>query len=190
MVLLIDNYDGCVNNLYQLIGMVNPAVEIVRNDRITIGEIATLAPTHIVISGGSAQPENIGIVPEVIATFAGRIPILGICLGCRVICAAYGASMKQMEIIAQGKASKIRLDTNNPLFKGLPQEIMGARYHSVTVDPSTMSDTLKIIASADDDKVMGIQHRTATVYGLQFHPESFLSDYGIDIMKNFLGINS
>lgn len=187
MILLIDNYDGCANNLYQLAGVINPDIRIVRNDKITVSRIKALSPSHIIISGGSASPEKAGCDMDVIKTFAGSIPLLGVCLGYRLICAAYGGESIQMQQIAQGTREQVQIDRSCPLFKGLPETFFGGFYHSKTVPEKNIPEAFNIIARCGND-VAGVAHKTAPLYGLQFHPESFLSEYGHEIMANFLSL--
>lgn len=189
MILIIDNYDGCANNLYQLAGQLNPDIRIVRNDRIGIQDVEQLSPSHIIISGGSAAPERAGNAMAIVKTFAGRIPILGVCLGHRIICAAYGGRSVQMEEIRQGKREPVQLAPDCPLFRGLPGTIHAGFYHSETVPEENIPEELTVIARSGGD-VAGAAHRSNAVYGVQFHPESFLSEYGKEIMANFLQITA
>lgn len=185
MILIIDNYDGCSNNIYQLAGAFDPDIRIVRNDRITPEEIRALKPGHIILSGGSAAPEEAGRDLEIVKELAGQIPMLGICLGYRVICAALGASCVQMEEICQGKRLPVDLDLDSPLFRGLPGRIHAGFYHSVTVQEKSIPAELRIIARCGDDPA-GVSREEKRLFGLQFHPESFLSECGREIMENFL----
>lgn len=186
MIALIDNYDGCVFNLFQLIGHYRRDIQIIRNDRVA--ELQALQPDHIVISGGGSQPEETGMVREMIRTLQGQVPILGICLGYRALLSAYGASMSYLDEIMQGRASQISLATDCPLFKGLPGEIQGMRYHSMTVSEKEIPERFRIIARASDGEVMGVQAGDSSTFGIQFHPESFLTPEGSQIMKNFLDL--
>ena len=185
MILIIDNYDGCSNNIYQLAGEFDPDIRIVRNDRITPEEIRSLRPDHILLSGGSAAPEDAGRDLEIVKEFCGQIPVLGICLGYRVICAAFGAACVQMREIRQGKRLSVDLDTASPLFYGLPERIRAGFYHSVTVPEESISEPLRIIARCGGDPA-GVSWEEKRLYGVQFHPESFLSEGGREIMENFL----
>lgn len=188
MIALIDNYDGCVFNLFQLIGHYRRDIQIIRNDRMTVAELQALQPDHIVISGGGSQPEETGMVREMVKTLTGQVPILGICLGYRAILRAYGASMSYLDEIMQGRVSRISLATDCPLFKGLPGEIQGMRYHSMTVPEKEIPEGFRIIARASDGEVMGVQAGNSSTFGIQFHPESFLTPEGSRIMKNFLDL--
>ena len=185
MILLIENYDGCANNIYQLAGQLNPDIRIVRNNQISTEEVRQLNPSHIILSGGSTAPEKAGNAMEIVRTFAGKIPILGICLGYRIICAAYGGKSVQMEEIEQGKRALVRVDPDAALFRGLPDAFHAGFYHSETVLEKDIPAAFEVIARNGDD-VAGIAHKTEPLFGLQFHPESFLSEYGKEIMQNFL----
>lgn len=186
MILLIDNYDSFSYNVYQLTAAVNPDVKVVRNDGITAEEIEGLAPSHIILSPGPGRPSEAGICEEVVRRFAGRIPILGICLGHQAICEAFGARITYANRLMHGKQSPVLLDNDSALFRGLPGEITAARYHSLAADPTTMPDCLKITARTPEGEVMAVEHREFPVYGVQFHPESVLTPEGHRIMESFL----
>lgn len=185
MILLIENYDGCANNIYQLVGQLNSDIQIVRNDQIEIEYIQQMAPSHIIISGGSMAPKMAGNAINIVKNFAGRIPILGICLGYRIICAAYGSKCVQMEEIKQGKRSLVNIEHITDLFNGIPDTFYAGFYHSETVLEKDIPKNFNIIARSGRD-IVGIAHETDVIFGLQFHPESFLSEYGEEIMQNFL----
>lgn len=185
MILIIDNYDGCSNNLYQLVGQLNPEIRIVRNDRITTQDIRRMSPSHIILSGGSSMPQKAGNTMEIVKTFAGYIPILGICLGYRIICAVYGGQSVQMEEIQQGKRSLVRIEGSSSLFQGVAESFYAGFYHSETVLEEDIPRQFDIIARSGND-IVGIAHKTKAIFGLQFHPESFLSAYGTEIIHNFL----
>ena len=178
MILLIDNYDSFSYNLYQLIGTIKPDVQVARNDRITLAEIVVMRPSHIVISPGPGRPRDAGICEELIANFAGKIPILGVCLGHQAICEVFGATISYAKQLMHGKASAITLDASCPIFAGLPGTISGARYHSLAALEETLPETLTVTARSDDGEIMGVRHRNYDVYGVQFHPESIFCDYG------------
>ncbi|GMO12661.1 MAG: hypothetical protein Ta2A_22680 [Treponemataceae bacterium] len=192
MILLIDNYDSFSYNLYQLIGTINPDVTVMRNDKITLSEIANIAPTHIVLSPGPGKPQDAGICEDVIRKFAGKIPIFGVCLGHQAICEVYGLSVTYAAELMHGKESEITLDTESALFLGLKNRIMAARYHSLAADPHTLSNAggaLKVIAeTAAGKEIMAVQHTQYAVFGVQFHPESILTPDGKIIVENFLAI--
>ncbi|MBU9737998.1 anthranilate synthase component II [Diplocloster agilis] len=187
MILLIDNYDSFSYNLVQLVGSLTAEeIRVIRNDARTVREIEKAAPSHIILSPGPGRPKDAGICEETVRTLKGRIPILGVCLGHQGICEAFGARITYAPKLMHGKQSIIRIDTQNPLFAGLPQEIRVARYHSLVADPATLPDELQIIARTEEQDVMAVCHREFPVYGLQFHPESVLTPDGAVIMKNFL----
>ena len=177
MILLIENYDGCANNIYQLAGQLNPDIQIVRNDRIGAEEVQRMNPSHIILSGGSVAPEKAGNAMRIVKAFSGRIPIMGICLGYRIICAAYGGK--------QGKRALIKVVHRTDLFHGVPDTFYAGFYHSETVLEKDIPQEFDVIARNGND-VAGIAHKTEPTFGLQFHPESFLSEYGKEIMQNFL----
>jgi anthranilate synthase component 2 len=186
MILLIDNYDSFSFNLYQLIGAINPGIKVIRNDELSLAEIVVLRPSHIVISPGPGRPADAGICESAIASFAGKIPILGVCLGHQGICEVFGATVTYAKHLMHGKASRISLDTSCPVFAGLPPVITGARYHSLAALAETIPDTLVVTARSDDGEIMGVRHRDYAVYGVQFHPESILTPEGKHIVENFL----
>jgi len=187
MILLIDNYDSFSYNLYQLIGSINPDIKVIRNDELSIQEIKALAPEAIILSPGPGRPADAGVCIESSRQFAGKIPVFGVCLGHQAICEAFGATVSYAQELMHGKQSKISIDTNCPLFTGLPETIQGARYHSLGAIEDTMPTELKVIARTDDGEIMAVKHRDYEVYGVQFHPESILTPQGRTIMENFLG---
>lgn len=186
MLLLIDNYDSFSYNLYQLVGEINPDIKVIRNDEMTVEEIENLSPEKIIISPGPGKPEDAGICIDVIKHFAGKVPILGVCLGHQAICKAFGAAVSHAKSIMHGKESVIKTDTSSLIFKGLPKNITVARYHSLAAVDSTMPDCLKITATSDDGEIMAVEHRHFPVYGLQFHPESIMTPDGMTILRNFM----
>lgn len=193
MILLIDNFDSFTYNVYQLTGQINPDIRVVRNNAITLSEIEALAPTQIIVSPGPGFPVTAGISIPAIRHFAGRIPILGICLGHQAIIEAFGGVIVHAPELVHGKRRPVRIIMGHdgqkplcPLFEGLPDTFSVARYHSLAADPAKIPDCLKITATAPDDTVMGIMHSSYPVYGVQFHPESILTEYGQKIMENFL----
>ncbi|MDR3144646.1 MAG: aminodeoxychorismate/anthranilate synthase component II [Treponema sp.] len=188
MILLIDNYDSFSYNLYQLIGDINPDIRVVRNDGISLSEIVLRRPSHIVISPGPGKPADAGICEDLISSFAGMIPILGVCLGHQAICEVFGAVVSYAKTLVHGKASAITLETDCPIFAGLPRIIRGARYHSLAADPATIPPALLVSARSDDGEIMGVRHRDHALYGVQFHPESILTPEGTGILANFLAI--
>ena len=186
MLLLIDNYDSFSYNLYQLVGEINPDIKVIRNDEMTVEEIENLSPEKIIISPGPGKPEDAGICIDVIKHFAGKVPILGVCLGHQAICKAFGAAVSHAKSIMHGKESVIKTDTSSLIFKGLPKNITVARYHSLAAVDSTMPDCLKIPATSDDGEIMAVEHRHFPVYGLQFHPESIMTPDGMTMLRNFM----
>ena len=190
MILLIDNYDSFSFNLYQLIGSIEPNIRVVRNDELTIPEIEALAPSAIFLSPGPGKPCDAGICEDVVRAFAGKIPIFGVCLGHQAICEVYGATVTYAKELMHGKQSVCSLDVSSPIFKGLPEEMPVARYHSLAAVESTIPPELKVIARTDDGEVMAVAHRDFHVYGVQFHPESILTPEGKKILENFLALES
>jgi anthranilate synthase component 2 len=186
MILLIDNYDSFSYNLYQLLGSLENDVRVVRNDRISLADIVVLRPSHIVISPGPGRPANAGISEAVVESFAGQIPILGVCLGHQAICEAFGAVVDYAKTLMHGKASAITLDGACPIFAGLPPVIRGARYHSLAALADSIPDCLVVTARIEDGEIMGVRHRDHEVYGVQYHPESILTPEGKGIISNFL----
>ncbi|MDR3324483.1 MAG: aminodeoxychorismate/anthranilate synthase component II [Spirochaetaceae bacterium] len=186
MILLIDNYDSFSYNLYQMLGAYNPDIRVALNDALSLADIEKLSPSHIVLSPGPGRPQNAGICEDAIRHFAGKVPILGVCLGHQAICEVYGATVTYAKTLMHGKASAISLDPSCPIFAGLPPIIDGARYHSLAADRATIPETLIVNARTDDGEVMGVAHRHHPVFGVQFHPESILTPKGSVILGNFL----
>lgn len=186
MILLIDNYDSFSYNLYHLIGAVDPDIQVVRNDRITIPEIKTLHPRAIFLSPGPGRPENAGICMETVRAFTGKIPILGVCLGHQAICAAFGGTISYASCLMHGKTSPILLESSSRMFRGMPSEIPAARYHSLTAVPESLPSCLRVTARTHDGEIMAVEHKDEPVYGVQFHPESVMTPDGISIIRNFL----
>ncbi|MDR2921925.1 MAG: aminodeoxychorismate/anthranilate synthase component II [Treponema sp.] len=187
MVLLIDNYDSFSYNLYQLIGSIDRNIKVARNDEITVDEIKSLAPDFLVISPGPGKPSDAGICVDAVKGLCSIMPILGICLGHQAIYEAFGGTVSYASRLMHGKSSMVTVDTSCSLFRGLPQTIQAARYHSLAGIKSTLPDTLKITAWTQDDEIMAVCHKKYPVYGLQFHPESILTPEGKTIIRNFLG---
>lgn len=186
MILLIDNYDSFTYNIYQYVGELHPHIEAVRNDEITIEEIETMAPEAILISPGPGYPETAGITKEVIRQFPGRVPILGICLGHQAIGEVFGGKVIPAEELMHGKMSKIFIKNTDPLFDGLEEEIYAARYHSLVVDAESVPDCLEVLGTDEAGQIMALKHKEMPVYGIQFHPESILTEMGMRILENFL----
>ena len=189
MILLIDNYDSFSYNLVQLVGGIIPDIKVIRNDEMTAREIEELAPSHIIISPGPGRPKDSGICEDVIRYFAGKIPILGVCLGHQAICESFGATVTYAKKLMHGKQSEIEIDSGSRIFSGLKEKIKVARYHSLAADESTMPECLLVIAKADNGEIMAVKHKDYEIYGLQFHPESIMTSDGKKIIENFLNIN-
>lgn len=187
MILLIDNYDSFSYNLFQLVGSITPDIRVIRNDAMTPAEMEALHPDCLLISPGPGRPADAGVCIEAIRYFAGKLPILGVCLGHQSICEAFGATVSYAKELMHGKQSIARLDPACPLFAGLPEEIPVGRYHSLAAVEDTIPDCLQVVARTTDGEIMAVQHRDYPVYGLQFHPESILTPAGPQILKNFTG---
>lgn len=190
MILLIDNYDSFSYNLYQLIGSINSNIKVIRNDELAVEEIRKLSPQHIVLSPGPKKPEDAGICIEIVKKLGCEIPILGVCLGHQSICRAYGGEVSYAKHLMHGKQSLISVDSSDLLFKGLPNKIPAARYHSLSAVKEKLPNVLKITAESDDGEIMAVSHKEYSVYGVQFHPESIMTPAGKKIIENFLGGNS
>jgi len=185
MLLMIDNYDSFTYNLVQYFGQLGEDVAVHRNDRITLDEIEALAPARIVVSPGPCSPSEAGISVAAIRRFAGRIPLLGVCLGHQAIGAAFGGNVVRSISLMHGKTSPI-LHDGKGLFKGLPNPFEATRYHSLVVERSTLPGCLAVTAWVDNGEIMGLAHRDLPVWGVQFHPESILTVGGMDLLRNFL----
>ena len=187
MLLLIDNYDSFTYNLFQYLSELGEEVKVVRNDRITIGEIEKISPERIVISPGPSTPLRAGVSNDVIRHFGARVPILGVCLGHQCIGYSYGGAFGSARKIMHGKSSLV-YHNNSGVFRGLPSPLSAIRYHSLVVLREQLPDCLEITAWTEDDTIMGLRHRQHPVEGVQFHPESFMTENGKDILRNFLGL--
>jgi anthranilate synthase/aminodeoxychorismate synthase-like glutamine amidotransferase len=186
-VLLIDNYDSFTYNLAHLFGELGAEVVVRRNDAITADEAAALDPTHVVISPGPGRPEAAGVSEEVVRTFAGRTPLLGVCLGHQAIVSVFGGEVGAARELVHGKATMVAHDGRG-LFSGLPEDFLAGRYHSLAA--TSLPDSLEVSATAADGEVMAVRHRELPVDGVQFHPESVLTPVGRDLAKNFLGVTA
>lgn len=184
MILLIDNYDSFCYNLYQLLGEFDENLRVVRNDELTLSEIESLRPNLIVLSPGPGKPEGAGICVEVVKNLAGKIPIFGVCLGHQAIALAFGAKVAYAKTIMHGKTSQITLDTNSRLFKGFSPKISVARYHSLAIAESSLPSELNIIAKTKDNEIMAIEHTKYALFGVQFHPESVMTEDGKKMIEN------
>jgi len=185
MLLVIDNYDSFTYNLVQYLGEMGQDVRVVRNDEIPAAEIAALAPSHIVISPGPCTPNEAGISLEVIKTYAGKIPILGVCLGHQAIGQAFGGKVVRAARVMHGKTSPISHDGKG-LFTGLPNPFQATRYHSLLIERASVPDVLDVTAQTAENEIMAVRHKTLPVEGVQFHPESFLTTSGKDLLRNFI----
>ncbi len=189
MLLMIDNYDSFTYNLVQYFGELGEDVRVYRNDEITLEQIETLAPDHLVISPGPCTPNEAGVSVAAIRHFAGRIPILGVCLGHQSIGQAFGGRIVHASAIMHGKTSMIH-HRDEGVFRGLPNPLEATRYHSLVIDKDSLPDCLEITAWTEVDgrmdEIMGVRHRELAVEGVQFHPESILTEYGHDMLRNFL----
>jgi len=187
MILLIDNYDSFTFNLAQYLGQMGQKIEIRRNDQISLDEIEELNPERIIISPGPCTPKEAGVSVPLIQRFAGKIPILGVCLGHQAIGAAFGGRVIRAKKIMHGKTSDIQHD-GKTIFRGLPEPFIATRYHSLIVERKSLPRALDISAETSDGTIMGLRHRKLRVEGVQFHPESVLTDAGFQLLKNFLTV--
>jgi len=186
MVLLIDNYDSFTYNLYQYIGEIYPHIEVVRNDEVTVDEAITSGAKRIVLSPGPGRPEDAGICVELIRKLQGQIPLLGICLGHQAIGYAYGGKVVPAGSILHGKTSMV-IHTGRGILCGVKNPIRATRYHSLVLDEKRLPQELEVTARTSDGIIMAVSHKNFPVYGIQFHPESILTEKGKQILKNFIG---
>ncbi|MBT9132955.1 aminodeoxychorismate/anthranilate synthase component II [candidate division NPL-UPA2 bacterium Unc8] len=186
MILIIDNYDSFTYNLVQAFGALGEEMEIYRNDRIEVAKMKSLQPSHLVISPGPGIPEKAGVSIESIRLFAGKIPILGVCLGHQAIYFAFGGEIISADRLMHGKTSFIHHD-GKKIYRGLTNPFEATRYHSLIVKESTLPDCLRITARSEKGEIMGIRHREFQIEGVQFHPESILTTEGVKLLKNFIG---
>ncbi|MCX5776106.1 MAG: aminodeoxychorismate/anthranilate synthase component II [Candidatus Firestonebacteria bacterium] len=187
MILMIDNYDSFTYNLVQYLGEMGEKLVVYRNDKITINEIEKLKPERIVISPGPKSPKEAGLSNEIIRHFAGKVPILGVCLGHQCIGHVFGGEVVRAKRLMHGKTSMI-YHNNKSIFKGIPNPFEGTRYHSLIVKRETLPDCLEITAQTKEKEIMGLKHKKYNIHGIQFHPESILTKSGKDILKNFLRV--
>ena len=185
MLLMIDNYDSFTYNLVQYLGELGEEVKVVRNDELTVDEIERLGAERIVLSPGPCTPNEAGVSLEVIGRFAGRTPILGVCLGHQAIGQAFGGKVVHARALMHGKVSKIHHEGKG-VFAGLPSPYDATRYHSLAIERATCPQELEVTAWTDDGEIMGLRHRTLPVEGVQFHPESILTEHGHALLKNFI----
>lgn len=188
MLLMIDNYDSFTYNIVQYFGELGEKVEVARNNEITIEEIKSIKPDRICISPGPCYPKEAGISIEVIKKFAGKIPILGVCLGHQAIGEAFGGNITRSKQVMHGKTIKIN-HTGQNIFTNIPNPYTVIRYNSLTIDTKNFPSCLEITATSPDGEIMGVSHKTLPIFGVQFHPESILSEHGYTLFRNFIMIN-
>lgn len=191
MILIIDNYDSFSFNLVQMLGELkeeDEEIKVIRNDEMTVDEVLALKPSHIVLSPGPGRPVDAGICEELIKKVPETIPLMGVCLGHQAICESLGGRITYAEQLMHGKQSRIKVDNKSPLFQKMPEKIEVARYHSLVADKAQIPEVLQITAEDEKGEVMAVRHRTAQIYGVQFHPESIMTPEGKQILKNFLAI--
>jgi para-aminobenzoate synthetase component 2 len=189
MILVIDNYDSFTYNLVQYLGELGEEIVVYRNDEIDLEGIAKLAPNHILISPGPCTPNEAGISLALLERFKGEIPIFGVCLGHQAMGQAFGGDVIRADMLMHGKTSQISHDSRT-IFEGLPSPFTATRYHSLIVKRETLPDCLEISAETDDGLIMGLRHKEYVVEGVQFHPESIMTDHGLKILRNFLNYKS
>jgi anthranilate synthase/aminodeoxychorismate synthase-like glutamine amidotransferase len=189
MILMIDNYDSFTYNIVQYLGEMGQDVRVYRNDKITTDEIAAIKPDHLLISPGPCDPELAGVSVETIQRFAGEIPILGVCLGHQSIGHAFGGRIVRAGRLMHGKTSPI-LHDNQGVFAGIPSPFRAIRYHSLVIERETIPDCLEITAETAEGEIMGVRHKTLPIEGVQFHPESVLTEHGKQLLQNFLSAHS
>ena len=187
MILIIDNYDSFTYNLVQYIGTLNANLEVHRNDKITLDEIRKMNPKHIVISPGPGRPEDAGLSIDVVKEFKESIPIFGICLRHQAITGAFGGKVDMANEIVLGKTSKIR-HSGSEIFNGIPETFEATRYHSLVAIEVSFPSKLKVTAKTDNGLIMALEHREYPIYGVQFHPESIVTEHGMRMVKNFLKV--
>ena len=187
MIVLIDNYDSFTYNLVQRLGEIDPTLDlfVARNDKITLDEIAAKNPTHIIISPGPCTPKEAGISNAVIERFAAGIPLLGVCLGHQCIGHTFGAEVVRADRIMHGKTSMIHHDGKG-IYQGMPNPFEATRYHSLVIRPGTLPPEFDVVAQTDQGEIMGVRHKQYPLEGVQYHPESFLTDRGIELLRNFI----
>ena len=186
MILLIDNYDSFSYNLYQLTGSVESDIKVIRNDEYTIEEIEKMEPDALIISPGPGRPEDAGVCIDAIKYFAGKMPILGVCLGHQAICEAFGGRVTYAKELMHGKQSKVYQGGSGRLFKGMGPEFKAARYHSLSAAAEDLSEVLMVTAEAEDGEIMAVEHREYPVFGVQFPPESVMTPEGRKMIENFV----
>ena len=187
MLVIIDNYDSFTYNLYQYLGELGAEMQVFRNDKVTVEQLADMKPDKIMVSPGPCTPKEAGISCEAIEYFAGKIPVLGVCLGHQSIGYVFGGTVIRARRLMHGKTSPIH-HKNSDIFAGLPNPFEATRYHSLVIEKETCPECLEITAWAEEDEIMGVRHKELAVYGVQFHPESILTENGKQLLQNFLDI--
>ncbi len=185
MIIVIDNYDSFTYNLVQYLGELGADVAVRRNDEVSVGEVEAMRPTHVVLSPGPCTPNEAGITLALIDKLAGKVPILGVCLGHQAIGQAFGGKVVRAKQVMHGKVSQIRHDGKG-VFEGIPDEFTATRYHSLAVERASLPECLEVSAQAEDGEIMGLRHRSLAVEGVQFHPEALLTEHGHRMLRNFL----
>jgi anthranilate synthase component 2 len=187
MVLMIDNYDSFTYNIVQYCRELGADLKVIRNDELTIEEIKELNPEKIILSPGPSTPDNAGVTLDVIREFSDSVPIFGICLGHQSIAQAFGGEVIRAKNMMHGKTSQVKVNSKTAIFKDLPNEFRATRYHSLTVNKESLPENIVATSySADDDEIMSLQIKDKPIYGVQFHPESIMSEYGHEMLDNFL----
>ena len=187
MIIIIDNYDSFTYNLVQYVGSFNPALKVFKNDKISLEQINALNPKGLIISPGPGKPSNSGVCIDLIKNFKEKMPMLGICLGHQVIAEVFGAKIERAKDVMHGKISEIN-HFGSLIFKNIPDKFKATRYHSLVAAETNFPDVLKITSKTFDGYIMSIEHRELPIYGVQFHPESILTDHGMKIIENYLNI--
>lgn len=186
MIILIDNYDSFSYNLYQVVGSAEPDIRVIRNDDYSVEEIADMKPEALILSPGPGRPEKAGVCIEAVRYFAGKIPILGVCLGHQAICEAFGGEVSYAKELMHGKKRNIYIKENSRLFQGMGTSFEAARYHSLAAVREKLPEDLRITAESGDGEIMAVEHREFPVFGVQFHPESVMTPQGHVIIENFI----
>ena len=187
MTLIIDNYDSFTYNLVQYIGALNSDLEVHRNDKISLNRVGSINPDRIVISPGPGKPEDAGLSIDIIKEFGSRIPIFGICLGHQAIAVAFGGKVEKANEVVHGKTSIIS-HSESAIFSGLPEKFEATRYHSLIANEDSFPEDLNVTAKTDNGLIMALEHKEYPIYGVQFHPESIVTEHGMDMVKNFLEV--